>query len=173
MRRALLFALLVVAPWNVVAQMTPLDPGNVWRFRPFDPYNEYGHSISTAGDLATRLGPQGTSSSTTGFGLSCLGRNPAGREVVRLACEVKPYQTPFDGAGVLLGDWTDTGVPAGAPGSSIELTQAVGGLSSGTAYHWWMKCRTSVHNRRSGRESTMPVAPRPRVFTWPGFKPAA
>ncbi|MBE0566633.1 MAG: FG-GAP repeat protein [Krumholzibacteria bacterium] len=90
-------------------------------------------------DLVTRLAPLGMASSPSAFGLGARGRSPAGRDDVRLECEVKPYTWPYDGTGTVLGDWTDTGAPAGAPGSVAHLAVAVEGLPSGALLHWRLR----------------------------------
>ncbi|MBU1948097.1 MAG: FG-GAP repeat protein [Candidatus Eisenbacteria bacterium] len=67
--------------------------------------------------------------------LKALGRTPAGRGMVCLQVEIKPFGTPFDGAGLLTGPLTDTGTPSGA-GSVIPLSELASGLTSSTLYHW-------------------------------------
>jgi hypothetical protein len=89
-------------------------------------------------DLTTRLAPLGRSDSETGFGLSARGRTAAGRASVRLVYEVKPFGTPFDGTGLVQGDWTDTGAPSGQ-GSVVDLSEPVSGLSAGYTYHWRLR----------------------------------
>jgi hypothetical protein len=81
------------------------------------------------------------SNSTDGFRLKALGRSPAGRGRVRMQCEIKPAGTPFDGAGLVTGPATDTGVP-GAQGSRAALSELVAGLSAGSLYHWRLRILT-------------------------------
>ncbi|MFN2370803.1 MAG: FG-GAP-like repeat-containing protein [Candidatus Krumholzibacteriia bacterium] len=97
-------------------------------------------------DLATRLAPLGMASSPTAFGLGARGRSAAGREDVRLECEVKPYTWPYDGSNVVTGPWTDSGAPAGAAGSATELAAAVEGLPSGALVRWRLRIASAnVH----------------------------
>jgi FG-GAP repeat/FlgD Ig-like domain/FG-GAP-like repeat len=87
-------------------------------------------------DLATRLGPLGMSDSGTGFGISVRGRTPAGRGNVRVEYEVKEFGTAFNGTGTVMGDWTNTGAPSGLPGSVVDISQAMTGLSNGALVKW-------------------------------------
>jgi hypothetical protein len=71
------------------------------------------------------------------FRLEAKGRTAAGRGNVALEWEVKPRGVPFDGTDLSRGVvFADTGTPNGFPGSSIELSEVVGGLQNGAAYHW-------------------------------------
>ena len=90
-------------------------------------------------DLSTPIGVLGLSDSETEFALKARGRTAAGRGAVRMEVEVKPYGTPFNGNDTILGDWSDTGTPSGAPGSVVSLTETVTGLYAGTLYHWRLR----------------------------------
>jgi FG-GAP repeat/FlgD Ig-like domain len=93
-------------------------------------------------DFTAPIVCSGVSDSESAFGLKARGRVPAGRGQVRLEYEVERFGTPFDGAGTVLGAWTDTGVPAEIPGSVVDLSAVVSGLSSGTQYHWRLRFLT-------------------------------
>jgi hypothetical protein len=59
---------------------------------------------------------------------------------VGLQWEVKPLGTLFDGTGLGGGNpGTDTGVPAGAEGSAVTLSQRVAFLEPGIPYHWRLR----------------------------------
>ena len=93
-------------------------------------------------DGATRLAPLGRSTELDAVAISARGRTPAGRGRVRLAVEVKPLGTPFDGAGVVTGPWTWTGAP-GTYGSTVDLApRVVGGLADDTPQHWRLRLET-------------------------------
>jgi hypothetical protein len=65
------------------------------------------------------------------FRIALLARSPLGRGLVRLEWEAKPAGMPFDGTGLQQGAaWADTGTAGAA------LSELVGGLGPGTAYHW-------------------------------------
>jgi hypothetical protein len=83
----------------------------------------------------------GESDSPTGFRLKAVGRTPSGRARVRFQAEVKPAGVPFDGTGLLIGPAVDTGTPGGG-GSSVLLSQLVGGLTPATLYHWRLRVRS-------------------------------
>jgi len=83
----------------------------------------------------------GMSNVTDGFRLKVLGRTPAGRGRVRMQCEIKPPGTAFDGAGLVTGPATDTGVP-GVAGSRALLSELIAGLDAGSLYHWRMRILT-------------------------------
>jgi CSLREA domain-containing protein len=74
----------------------------------------------------------GMSDSETSFQISLIGRNPAGREDVRLQYQVAPQGIPFTSTGIISGTsaWTDVLT------TGVEITQTVNGLTPGTAYHW-------------------------------------
>ncbi|MGD8395605.1 MAG: FG-GAP-like repeat-containing protein, partial [Candidatus Eiseniibacteriota bacterium] len=93
-------------------------------------------------DLSAPIATLGVSDSETAFALQARGRTPIGRGRVRVEYEVKRFDVPFDGTGTVLGSWTDTGLPSGAPGSVVSLTETVTGLSPGTLYHWRLRFRT-------------------------------
>ncbi len=63
-----------------------------------------------------------------------------GSSKVRLELEVKPHGTPFDGSGLVEGDWVESGV-AGA-----ELAVTFDGVPE-TAYHW--RARVAYHPAES------------------------
>ena len=84
----------------------------------------------------------GRSDSDGSFVVRALGRTPAGRGRVRLATEVKPLGTPFDGTGVATSSTVDTG-PSGASGSVASLVEPVGGLTKATFYRWRSRIETS------------------------------
>jgi len=95
-------------------------------------------------DMATRIAPLGMSDDGDRFGLTARGRTAAGRGRVRLECEAEAYGTAFDGAGTLLGPWTDTGEIGGAAGSVVDLERLVTGLAADTPHHW--RLRVLAHN---------------------------
>ena len=115
-----------------------VDAGRAWLF-----YGNRGDGLErkiqqARVDDATPIDNLGRSE-TNQFRLWALGRTPAGRGRVRLEWEVKPIGTPFDGTAEA-GTWFDTGVPAGSPlGSDVPISEAVTGLSVGTAYHWRLR----------------------------------
>ncbi len=90
-------------------------------------------------DGAAPIEVLGLSDSPSEFGLEVLGRTPAGRGRVRLQVEVKPYGTPFNGAGLTTGAILDTGLPAGGVGSAVALSELVSGLNDETLYHWRLR----------------------------------
>jgi hypothetical protein len=94
-------------------------------------------------DLSAPIAPLGISDVQTAFALKVRGRTPAGRGSVRMECEVKRHGTPFDGTGTVVGDWADTGAPAGAAGSVVELSEVVNGLSGGPRFRWRVRLVTS------------------------------
>ena len=77
----------------------------------------------------------GLSDAPGGFRLKAIGRTPAGRGQVRLEFEVKPYDIPFNGVGIVAGPLSDTGAP-GPDGSAVNLGRHPGGLQASTLYHW-------------------------------------
>jgi hypothetical protein len=93
-------------------------------------------------DDGRRIALLGKSESSSSFRLHLLGRTPAGRGRVRLAWEVKPFGTPFDGSGVRLGIMTDTGAPVVNRGSSAPLDVLADGLNFDTKYCWRVRLQT-------------------------------
>jgi hypothetical protein len=77
----------------------------------------------------------GTSDDDTAFLARSKARTPAGRGRVRLAWEVEPLGTPFDGAGLVVSDVVDTGAP-GPGGSAAEVERTIDGLAETTSYRW-------------------------------------
>jgi hypothetical protein len=75
----------------------------------------------------------GQSVSPSEVRLSALARTPFGRTQVRLEWEVKPADTPFDGTGLGLGAWHDSGTTGNA------LNDLVSGLATDTRYHWRLR----------------------------------
>lgn len=96
-------------------------------------------------DLVTRLAPLGSSSSPTSLGLGARGRSPAGRDLVRLECEVKPFGWPYDGNGTVHGGWSDTGAPSGAIGSATSLAVVIDGQTPASRVHWRLRLVTANH----------------------------
>ena len=84
----------------------------------------------------------GNSDSPSAFRLEALGRTPAGRGKVRLQWEVKPLGAPFDGAGLVTGPSSDTGIPTFG-GSAVPLSELASGLSAQTLYHWRLRIVTN------------------------------
>ncbi len=80
----------------------------------------------------------GLSNSQTGVRLEALARTAGGRDRVRLEAEVKPVGVPFDGTGIVKGSFGLTGAPA-ADGSTLSILHDIGGLASGTPYHWRLR----------------------------------
>ncbi len=84
------------------------------------------------GDDSVEVAPMGLMPKDSAR-LAAKGRTPFGRGKAKLECELKPYQTAFNGTGtVKTASWTSTGV-AGAP-----FNQLISGLANGT-YHWRMR----------------------------------
>jgi hypothetical protein len=81
----------------------------------------------------------GVSDSETAFLVKALGRTSAGRGKIRLQIEVKPFGTPFNGAGLAIGDPLDTGAPAPGIGSAVALSNLAGGLVHHTPYKWRLR----------------------------------
>jgi hypothetical protein len=79
---------------------------------------------------STPIGPFGIAPSGA-FDARLIGRTAFGRGRVKVAVEVKPFGTPFDGAGLVVGStWTDTS------SAGVDLQQAVSGLAENGAYRW-------------------------------------
>jgi hypothetical protein len=89
--------------------------------------------------LDSPIGLRGVSSSLTSVGVRALARTPAGRGVVRLEWEVKPFRVPFDGTGLQHSSFRDTGVPVVGEGSAVLITRVATGLASGTPCHLRMR----------------------------------
>jgi hypothetical protein len=82
---------------------------------------------------STPLTPGARSSDVDAFAVSALGRSPFGRGYVALEVEAKAAGVPFDGTGLDVSAFVDSGDPAWlAP----ELAQGVAGLAPDTGYHW-------------------------------------
>jgi hypothetical protein len=96
-----------------------------------------------------------------GFRLRALGRSAAGRAMVRLEWEVKPYGVPFDGTGLGRGARASTGAPQPAIGSAAPLSDVVFGLAADTPHHWRLRIR-----------SESPFFPHTRWFSPPRGGPA-
>jgi hypothetical protein len=60
---------------------------------------------------------------------------------VRIESEVKPLGQPFDGSGMQLTAWRDTGAP-GATGSVVGLENAAGSLPTRGPYRWRLRIRS-------------------------------
>jgi hypothetical protein len=82
-------------------------------------------------DNSAPIAHLGMSDSDDSFRLALRGRTPFGRGKVKLQWEVKPLGTLFDGTGA---QESATWVDIGAQGA--VLNNRVGGLATGTAYHW-------------------------------------
>jgi hypothetical protein len=94
-------------------------------------------------DFSAPIGLLCKSDASSAFGLRARGRTPMGRGDVRLEWEVKPFGTPFDGAGLGYGTWMETNAPSGALGSYVVLTELVAGLAQDTEYHWRFRMATN------------------------------
>jgi hypothetical protein len=105
-------------------------------------------------DDAAPIAIFGKSNSESAFRLKALGRTAAGRGDVHIEYEVKPYDVPFDGTGLVTGPALDSGTPSGA-GSAVPLTELASGLVPETLYHWRLRIVTDS-----------PFWPRSRWF-WP------
>jgi len=79
----------------------------------------------------------------TGFLLRANGRSPFGRDRVRLEWEVEPLGTPFDGLGIQVSNWFDTGVP-GAAGSVVALEELQPPLPGPGPYRWRLRLRAAT-----------------------------
>jgi hypothetical protein len=80
--------------------------------------------------LSTPIPPGGKAPSTS-VDVSLTVRPPIGRTRVKLAVEMKPIGTPFDGKGLTKSStWTDTGV------NGVTLTLRVSGLAASKSYHY-------------------------------------
>jgi hypothetical protein len=103
----------------------------------------------------------GSSVSPDRFRLALLGRTPFGRGKVKLQWEVKPFGTPFDGAGTgQTTSWSDTGL------AGIAFNQLIDSLASNTIYHW--RVRLLYH------QATTPFQSYSRWLTqpWNGWQEA-
>jgi hypothetical protein len=96
----------------------------------FQPPTSYFHEAN--------VGPLGMSYFYDSFQLVVIGRSPSGRGKVRLEWEVKPLGTTFNGTGLGIGPWTDTGPPK-FWGNAVQLSDVVHGLTKNTAYHWRLR----------------------------------
>jgi hypothetical protein len=83
----------------------------------------------------------GLGDETSGFLVKARARSPYGRDRVRLEVEVKPMDVPFDGTGLLLSPFTDTGAPQ-AGGSFTDVTVAVPSLAP-ASHRWRARLRGS------------------------------
>jgi hypothetical protein len=95
-------------------------------------------------DGLVHIAPLGTSDSPTAFQLRLTGRNPLGREKVKLQWQVAPLGTPFTATGIISGTsvgWTDTLT------TGVVITQNVIGLTPGTPYHWRVRLLYRPGNR--------------------------
>ena len=70
--------------------------------------------------------------------LRAVASTAAGRDVVRLQVEVKPFGVPFDGTGLITGPAANTGAPVNGF-HAVELEHIVTGLSPGQVYHWRLR----------------------------------
>jgi len=82
----------------------------------------------------------GRSTALNSFRVKANGRTPAGRGLVRLEVEVKPLGVPFDGAGLLVTPWTNTGLPVFE--SVVPFSIVASGLDPGEVYHWRLRTRS-------------------------------
>jgi hypothetical protein len=94
------------------------------------------------------------------FRAGAVGHTVAGRGRVRLEVELKPLGAPFDGTGLQVGPWTDTGTPNNA-GSKFPLLHSITGLVPDAPYHW-----------RARVASASPHFPRTAWFSPPGNAPS-
>jgi hypothetical protein len=75
--------------------------------------------------------PPGGKSSSTSVDVSLTVRSAIGRTRAKLAVEMKPIGTPFDGTGLTKSSsWTDTGV------NGVALTLRVSNLAANKSYHY-------------------------------------
>jgi PKD repeat protein len=84
-------------------------------------------------DGSTPIAPLGMSDPHTGVRLGLIGRNPAGREKVKLQWQVAPLGMSFAAGDVISGtgaEWSDTGT------TGVDIAENVTGLTSSTPYHW-------------------------------------
>lgn len=95
--------------------------------------------------LSTPIPPGGKASSTS-VDVSLNVRPAIGRSRVKLAVEMKPLGTPFDGTGLVKSSsWTDSGV------NGTTLTLTVSGLAANKAYHYRVR---ALYEPTSGSGST-------------------
>lgn len=88
-------------------------------------------------DASAPLGLWDRSDSRSTFRLRSLGRSAAGRCRVRQEWEVKPPASRLDGTGLSRSPSSaDTGSPVAGIGSATPLDDLVGGLTTGTPWHW-------------------------------------
>jgi len=91
-------------------------------------------------DGTTPVALLGASDGSDGFTLRSIGRSPLGRGRVRLEYQVSPAGTEWTTAPEMAG-FVDTGAPAPATGSAVEVSALVTGLEPGRAYHWRARFR--------------------------------
>jgi hypothetical protein len=114
--------------------------GNLWAPNTRNP-DRPGAAWRTDGSAPIGFGLR--SNATNAFALHGRARSPAGRGRVRLEWEVKPQATAFNSAGRGVGPWQSTAAVVPGEGSSAALSATVGGLATGTRYHWRARYRTS------------------------------
>jgi hypothetical protein len=83
----------------------------------------------------------GLGDETNGFSIHARARSPYGRDDVRLEAEVKPLDVPFDGTGLLISPYTDTGAPQ-VGGSFVDLDVLDPALTQ-ASHHWRARLRGS------------------------------
>ncbi len=113
------------------------DLGQVDEGRAFVYYGNGGDGVQLLprqmrSDGLSPIAYLGRSDSETAFQVRLIGRMPLGREDVRLQWQVAPLGVAFTGPGVISGI---SGWQEALPGGTL-MSQAVGGLEPGMAYHW-------------------------------------
>lgn len=94
------------------------------------------HPRQLQADASSPIAPLGNSGGSGEITLAAWGRSPYGRTKVRLECEMKPYDRPFNGENTVVSPlWLDTGL------SGTELTQLITGLAPDQPYHWRIRWR--------------------------------
>jgi hypothetical protein len=106
-------------------------------------------------DDSAAIGILGRSNAETAVRLKATGRTPAGRGRVRLEYEIDLADTPFDGLGIVIGPWVNTGAP-GAAGSAVPLSTLASGLPSGALHHWRLRVRTDSPHFPTSRWLSLP-----------------
>jgi hypothetical protein len=83
----------------------------------------------------------GLGDEANGFSIHARARSPYGRDDVRLEAEVKPLDVSFDGTGLLVSPYTDTGAPQ-VGGSFVDLDVLDPALAP-ASHHWRARLRGS------------------------------
>jgi hypothetical protein len=91
-------------------------------------------------DDTAALGLYGKSETTNSFKLKTLARSPMGRDRVALDHEAADLSVPLDGAGLVFGNFFDSG-SVDSLGSAINFTRSVTNLLGGPNFHWRFRMR--------------------------------